>query len=59
MGYCLDIMVSNIGRCLIMSEKGEKNCWSLWFIGELKNVSGRVGVLIMGVLFVGSVVLWW
>ncbi|KDW19663.1 hypothetical protein AC68_2751 [Escherichia coli 2-156-04_S4_C1] len=31
-----------------MPEKGEKNCWSLRFTGELKNASGRAGALITG-----------
>ena len=31
-----------------MPEKGEKNCWSLRFTGELKNASGRAGALTTG-----------
>ncbi|AVJ75256.1 hypothetical protein Ec53638_3496 [Escherichia coli 53638] len=30
------------------ARKGEKNCWSLRFTGELKNASGRAGALTTG-----------
>ncbi|MCV8479811.1 hypothetical protein ODS27_14880, partial [Escherichia coli] len=47
-------MASNIGRCPTMPEKGEKNCWSLRFTGELKNASGRAGALTTGALLVAA-----